>query len=63
MTHSYQSQYPSDVLVDPSIVRFFEKLYETMDNPEAHEEYVNFYSKDATLIMASTAVKGHEGLF
>jgi hypothetical protein len=34
-----------------------------MDNPEAHEEYVDFYSKDATFIMASTAVKGHEGLF
>lgn len=63
MTHSYQSQYPHNALVDCAIVQFFERVYETMDNPKAHEEYVYFYSNNATLIMASTAVQGHEGLF
>jgi hypothetical protein len=65
MTHSYASEYPSSLAIDPQIVQFFEQFYKTTDinTPEAHEQYVNNFTKDAVFIMASKTVRGHAGSF
>jgi hypothetical protein len=55
----YVSEYPS-VDFDPAIKRFYEDFYYISDTPDAHEKYVQQFTKDATLIMASKTAKGHE---
>lgn len=62
MSHSYASQYPPNVPVNPEIVRFFETFYETSDTEEAHERYVHNFTTYATFILASKTAKGHKGL-
>jgi hypothetical protein len=65
MAHSYASEYPSSIAIDPQIVQFFEDFYRTTDinTQEAHEQYVNNFKKDAVFVMASKTVRGHEGSF
>lgn len=58
---SYTSEYPS-IPFDPAYKKFFEGFYATSDTPEAHDKYVDHFTKDATLIMASKKAKGSEGL-
>ncbi|KFY96940.1 hypothetical protein V500_02261 [Pseudogymnoascus sp. VKM F-4518 (FW-2643)] len=60
MAHSYKSQYPTKVVVDEKIVQFFEDFYRISDTPGAHEEYANYFTKDATFILASKSIKGYE---
>jgi len=55
----YVSEYPS-IDVDPALKRFYEDFYLISDTPDSHEKYVQQFTKDATLIMASKTVKGHE---
>ncbi|KAI4937392.1 uncharacterized protein J4E92_002122 [Alternaria infectoria] len=57
---SYVSQYPPAVEFDPAYKKFFEEFYATSDAAEAHEEYVQYFTKDATLVMASKRVVGRE---
>ncbi|KAF1958281.1 hypothetical protein CC80DRAFT_490887 [Byssothecium circinans] len=57
---SYTSEYPSSVTFDPAYQKFFENFYAVSDTPDAHEKYVDSFSKDATLIMASKRAKGSE---
>jgi hypothetical protein len=59
---SYVSQYPPVVEFDPAYKEFFENFYATSDTAEAHEEYAQYFTKDATLVMASKTVVGREGL-
>jgi hypothetical protein len=59
--NSYASQYPVAVAFDPAYTQFFERFYATSDTPEAHEDYVKYFTQDATLIMASKKVVGPEG--
>ena len=61
MAHSYASEYPTGVEVDTGIKQFFEDFYKTTDMPDAHEDYVDFYARDAVLIMASKKCVGREG--
>lgn len=56
----YASDYPS-IPFDPAYKKFFEDFYATSDTPDAHEKYVDFFTKDATLIMASKKAEGSEG--
>lgn len=63
MAHSYESQYPSGVKVEPAIVQFFQNFYRISDDPNAHDEYVDMFTKDADFILASKASRGHEGKF
>jgi hypothetical protein len=65
MVHAYASEYPSRMAIDAQIVQFFEQFYRTTDvnTPEAHEQYVNNFTKDAVFVMASKTVGGHEGSF
>ena len=62
MAHSYQSAYPSDASVDPEIVQFIEKFYTTSDDPDALDNYVDLFEKDATFILASKKSIGHDGM-
>ncbi|KAF1968234.1 hypothetical protein BU23DRAFT_558651 [Bimuria novae-zelandiae CBS 107.79] len=58
----YASEYPSTSF-DPKFKRFFEDFYAISDSPEAHDEYVDCFTKDATLIMASKKAQGSEEIF
>ncbi|KAF2267803.1 hypothetical protein CC78DRAFT_530580 [Lojkania enalia] len=55
----YTSEYPS-IPFDPTYRKFFEDFYATSDTPDTHEKYTEFFTEDATLIMASKQVKGRE---
>ncbi|KAF3047900.1 hypothetical protein E8E11_000166 [Didymella keratinophila] len=56
---AYASEYPS-VEFDSAYKEFFEQFYVTSDTPDAHEKYVENFTNDATLIMASKKVKGSD---
>lgn len=58
---AYASQYPPSVAFDAAYSNFFERFYATSDTPDAHETYVNFFTEDATLIMASSKAVGRQG--
>jgi hypothetical protein len=58
---AYQSSYPTEIVVDPEVVRFFETFYKISDTPGALDEYVDLFTEDATLILASKKVSGHQG--
>lgn len=59
---SYASAYPN-VEVDPAIKQYFEKFYQTSDTPDAHQQYADSFTNDATLIMASKKCQGNSGMF
>lgn len=57
----YQSSYPSTPEVPSSLRQFFENFYKISDTPEAHEKYVDCFTEDAVVIMASGKVDGSDG--
>jgi hypothetical protein len=57
---SYTSSYPT-LDFDPAYKQFFEDFYAISDTPDAHDKYVDSFTEDATLIMASKKAKGSEG--
>ncbi|EOA90222.1 hypothetical protein ACJQWK_07526 [Exserohilum turcicum] len=59
---AYASQYPPSVAFDAAYSNFFERFYATSDTPDAHETYVNFFTEDATLIMASSKAVGRQAI-
>jgi hypothetical protein len=62
MPHTYKSEYPAGIQIDDGIKAFFEEFYKTSDTPDAHEKYVDSFTKDATVIMASKKGVGREGI-
>jgi hypothetical protein len=60
--NAYASEYPPAILFDASYKAFFESFYATSDTPEAHESYVDYFTQDATLVMASKTAVGRDGL-
>jgi hypothetical protein len=58
---AYASEYPS-IEFDSAYKKFFEQFYATSDTPDAHEKYVENFTDDATLIMASKKVRGSDGM-
>lgn len=58
---AYASQY-SSIEFDAAYKKFFEEFYATSDTPDAHENYIEHFTKDATLIMASKTAKGSDGM-
>ena len=62
MPSQYTPELPS-IPIDPSIPQFFETFYQISDTPDAHDRYVEFFTDNATLIMASTKAVGKEGWF
>lgn len=61
MASQYMSDYPS-LPIDPSIPQFFENFYQISDTPDAHEQYVDAFTGDAVMIMASKKAEGKKGL-
>lgn len=57
----YKSSYPSTPEVPPSLRLYFEAFYEISDTPEAHEKYVDCFTKDAIVVMASVKAEGSDG--
>lgn len=57
----YKAQYPVNVIVDEGIVKFFETFYKTSDTPGDHQNYVNMFTEDATVIMGSKMSRGESG--
>jgi hypothetical protein len=58
----YTSEYPKDIGFDPVYTQFLESFYAISDTPDAHEEYVSQFTKNATLIMASKKCVGSSGI-
>ena len=60
---TYVGETPS-LTIDPRIPKFFEAFYATSDNPaeSAHEEYANSLTKNATMVMGSKKVQGHDAI-
>ncbi|PSN67940.1 hypothetical protein BS50DRAFT_572921 [Corynespora cassiicola Philippines] len=56
---SYASEYPA-VEFDPAYKKFFEEFYAISDTPDAHPRYVDQFTSDATLVMASKRAKGSD---
>jgi len=59
---SYASEYPP-IPFDAAYKKFFGEFYATSDTPDAHEKYVEQFTSDATLIMATKKAKGSKGVF
>lgn len=57
---AYTSEYPS-LEFDAAYKKFFEDFYATSDTPDAHDKYIENFTKDALLIMASKKAKGSNG--
>jgi hypothetical protein len=62
MTYSYSDICPSDIEANKGVIQFLENFYQVTDTPEAHEEYANQFTEDATLILASKTNEGHAGM-
>jgi len=63
MSHTYTSTYPSGITIDEGIKTFFEEFYKISDTPSAHEKYVDQFTNDAVLVMASKKGVGRDGMF
>jgi hypothetical protein len=57
---AYASEYPP-VEFDAAYKKFFEEFYATSDTPDVHEKYIENFTKDATLVMASKKAQGSDG--
>jgi hypothetical protein len=57
---AYASEYPP-LEFDAAYKEFFEGFYRTSDTPDAHDKYVQHFTKDAVLVMASKRVQGSNG--
>lgn len=58
----YQATLPSDNSVKPETAKYFETFYKISDTPDAHDRYTEQFTKDATLIMATSVSKGSDGM-
>ena len=63
MSHTYVSVTPNSPSLPDGVAQFFETFYATSDTPDAHERYVDSFTKDADFIMASKRAKGSAGKF
>lgn len=58
---SYTSDYP-DLAFSAEYMRFFQDFYRISDTPDAHDQYAQSFTKDATLVMASKRATGFSGM-
>lgn len=63
MSHEYASEYPSSLPFKQSYKHFFENFYKISDTPDAHDEYVDQFMPEATVIMASKRCEGASGTY
>lgn len=59
------AQYNASVAEDGSlkagVASFFEAFYAISDTAEAHEQYADYFTRDAKLIMGSKETSGRQG--
>ena len=60
---AYTSNWPKNLDQSPDLVKFFEEFYKISDTPDAHEQYTQQFTEDATLVMISKEAKGRSGEF
>jgi hypothetical protein len=56
----YHSESPK-LELDPDFKSFFQDFYATSDTPGADDAWVQYFTPDATVIMASKKAEGAEG--
>ena len=61
MASQYASAWPPHQQHDQAYVRFIEDFYRISDTPDVHDQWVDQYTPDATLVLASKKARGHEG--
>lgn len=61
MSPNYQAEYPSDVPFNPQIRQFLEKFYAISDTADAHEQYADSFTENATLVMGAKTAQGRPG--
>jgi hypothetical protein len=61
MSSSYTSSYP-ETPFNPAYAQFFSSFYRISDTPDAHSQYVDQFTPDATLIMASKRCEGSDAI-
>lgn len=63
-TMSYKITYDASLAPPraPALVAFMEDFYRTSDTESQHEEYVQSFAEDATLIMGSKQAQGSSGM-
>ena len=59
--HKATSEYP-DNYANQAVKDFLAKYYEVSNNPEAHDDYVKLFTKDATFVVASERATGNESI-
>ena len=57
--HKATSEYP-DGFKNQEVRDFLAKYYEVSNNPEAHDDYVKLFTKDATFVIGSERAVGNE---
>lgn len=57
----YEASVPEDGSLKAGIASFFEAFYAISDTADAHEQYADYFTSDAKLIMASKETSGRQG--
>lgn len=57
----YKASVPEDGSLKSGIASFFEAFYAISDTADAHEQYADHFTSDATLIMAAKETSGRQG--
>lgn len=58
----YEASVPEDGSLKAGIASFFEAFYAISDTADAHEQYADYFTRDAKLIMASKETSGRQGI-
>jgi hypothetical protein len=61
MMSSYKSKFPPNTPVNGGIAEYFENFYKISNTLDAHEKYVESFTRSATTIMASKISEGYDG--
>lgn len=58
----YEASVPEDGSLKSGIASFFKAFYAISDTADAHEQYADYFTRDAKLIMASKETSGRQGI-
>ncbi|KAI1340539.1 hypothetical protein F5Y15DRAFT_42662 [Xylariaceae sp. FL0016] len=56
----YRPLFPTNVEVSDDVKDFIPRFYATSDDPSKNEEWVGYFTEDATLIMGDKTARGHD---
>lgn len=60
---AYASVYLTDVAYDPATPAFVEKMFATADSPDAHEEWADLFTSDATIQVGPKIFQGRDSAY